>query len=149
MDNISALGREVGIIDVNPDLSLVNEVLNLDIRNLDNVSDVLLSKYIASLCQYNIFLTLSYNKQLILKKRLENRLHIQVYAYCKEHSVKAKTKKDIIIEVCLANKEIALLKAKLDVVIEKLTFLNDVMKYIDSYVNALKKDFARRRSEIG
>lgn len=149
LDDITVLGKDVGLIDVEPDLSLVNEVLNLDIRNLDNITDVMLSKYIASLCQYNIYLNLTYNKHLILKRRLENRLNIQVYTFCKDNKLSAKTKKDKLVEACMGSRRIAAIKAELDIVIEKLTFLNDIMKYIDSYVNALKKDFMRRRSELG
>ena len=148
-DESSVIYNELGLIDVNPNLSLANEALNLDIRTLDNISDVMLTKYMVSLTQYNVYLQMTYNKYYMLKKKLEQMLEIQIKMYSETNKIKRTTKKDLKIEACLKDDSIALLSAKLDAVTRKVTLLEGTTKYIDSYVNALKKDLVRRRIEIG
>jgi hypothetical protein len=140
--------RECGLIDISANTSLADEALNMDIRYLDNVNDSMLTKYIAALSQYSMYITLLYNKYMVVKTRLSKALDVRVYIFCKNNKLKG-TKAEKKMEACLQSDAINRLKSELDNVKERLLLLQDTAKYIDSYVNALKKDLSRRRIEFG
>ena len=139
----------IGVVDVNPNKTLVEKALNLDVNYLDNLNDAELTKYIAALSQYNIYISLLYNKNAVLKSRMSRALEVRVYVYCKDNKLKAKTKKDRLLVACMEDDSIAMLAAKLDTIKERLLLLEDLTKNIEQYVNALKKDLIRRRIEFG
>jgi hypothetical protein len=140
--------RECGLIDISANTSLADEALNMDIRYLDNVNDSMLTKYIAALSQYSMYITLLYNKYMVVKTRLSKALDVRVYIFCKNNKLNG-TKAEKKMEACLQSDAINRLKSELDNVKERLLLLQDTAKYIDSYVNALKKDLSRRRIEFG
>ena len=149
VDDSTIISKELGLVEVDPDLSMVDEALNLDIRQLDSISDVMITKYMASLTQYNIYLQTTYNKYYMLKKKYERVLEIRLKIYADKNKLKKTTKKDLRIEACINDNDIARISTDLDTAIHKVTVLEGITKYIDSYVNALKKDLVRRRIEIG
>lgn len=142
--------KTIGMVDVDPDKTLVEKALNLDINYLDNLDDSDLTKYIAALSQYNIFISLTYNKHAVLKSRMSKALDVRVFVFCKNNKVKkSMTKADKLLEACTSDDSIALLFAKLEGVKERLRLLDDTTKHVEGYVNALKKDLMRRRIEFG
>ena len=108
----------------------------------------MLTKYIAVLAQYSIYLQLTYNKNNLLKNRLNRALDVRVYKVVKDLNLKG-TKAEKKIEAAFADDAVAELQAKLDVVREKLILLEGIAGTIDFYTNALKKDLNRRRIEFG
>ncbi len=144
-DNLASM---IGLREVAPNNDILDQALNLDIKYLDNVSDDTLTKYIAVLAQYSIFLQLTYNKNNLLKNRIKRALEVRIYKVVKDLNIKG-TKAEKRIEAAFSDDVIAELQAKLEVVKDKLTLLDGVSSTIDFYTNALKKDLSRRRIEFG
>jgi len=140
--------RECGLIDIVSNNTLADEALNMDIRYLDNIEDKMLTKYIAALSQYSMYITLLYNKYMVVKTKLSKALDVRTYIFCKNNKLNG-TKAEKKIEACIQDDSINKITSELDSVKEKLLLLQDTSKYIDSYVNALKKDLSRRRIEFG
>jgi len=140
--------KECGLINIVANSTLADEALNMDIRYLDNVNDSMLTKYIAALSQYSMYITLLYNKYMVVKTKLRKALDVRTYIFCKNNNLKG-TKAEKLMEACIQDNSINKLTAELDSIKEKLLLLQDTSKYIDSYVNALKKDLSRRRIEFG
>jgi len=144
----SGLVNMIGLREVAPNNDILDQALNLDIKYLDNVSDDMLTKYIAVLAQYSIFLQLTYNKNNLLKNRIKRSLEVRIYKVVKDFELKG-TKAEKKIEAAFSDNVVAELQAKLDVVKDRLALLDGISSTIDFYTNALKKDLSRRRIEFG
>jgi len=133
---------------INPNNEAIVSALSFNVRDLDTIPVTEITKMIVVLSQYIIYMTLEINKLRIRKSILERDIAVDVATFIAVSGIVKGTKfekKALAIgsSTKLAEKEDCLQEINIE-----FTLLEGIDKYIEFYVNALKKELSRRDREF-
>lgn len=127
---------------------IIDKALSFNVRDLDTVQDTDITKMIAGLSQYIIYITLETNKLKIQKVVIERDIEVDVATFVATSGLTKGTKSEKKMLALGASLELTNKDEKLNRILIELTLLENIDKYIEFYVNALKKELRRREREL-
>ncbi len=135
--------------DMNPNMTFLNEIFNLNYQLLEEISDINLSKYCIALAQYNVYLKYQINltkSKVLTKKRF---LDSVVFEILTDDIVKKyKTKTDAKEYVITSTPDLMKIREELDILDKELILVEGMDKYINEFINAFKRELSRRELEL-
>lgn len=140
--------NRTGLAKIQPSQNIVDKALSFDVKDLDIIDGAELTKFIVGLSQYLIYVTLEINKLRVQKIVAERDVDVDVAVFIAANNISKGTKAEkrliaVGSSVDLMNKE-----EKLNNLIVETSLLDNIDKYLEFYVNALKKELARREREL-
>lgn len=149
METINLINKALnrtGLDKVQSSKSIVDKALSFNVRDLDTVDDRDITKMIVGLSQYLIYITLEINKFRIQKIVLERDIEVDVATFVAATGIKG-TKVEKRLYAAGASTELAEKEEKLQELTVEYTLLDNLDKYLEFYINAMKKESARREIE--
>ena len=123
--------------------SIMNEIFEFDVENLESTSSVKISQFIIGLSQFIIYFSSQVNrtKVTLLQKRNVLESHIN------KSSVKYRTKVERKIKVLEDNPDLQDIVASIAIDEQELALVENREQYLLELVNAFKRELTRRELE--
>jgi len=135
--------------DMAPDKEFVEKVFHLDVRKLEGIDGIEISKYCIALSQYLIFLKYQINKtksELLNKKRLvEGTLDILL---TKELIKEYGTKTNAVARIMSTSKELIELNKLMEPLKDEIVLVEGMDKVIGELISSFKRELTRRENEL-
>lgn len=141
--------NRTGIGKIQPSSEIIDNALSFNVRDLDTVPETEITKMIVGVSQYIIYITLEINKFKIQKAALERDIDVDIATFVAKNNIVKGTKAEKRMLALGASSELADKDEKLNHILVELALLDNIDKYLEFYVNALKKELARRERELG
>lgn len=146
---INKILNRTGLDKVKPSQSIVDKALSFNVMELDIIDNKDITKMIVGLSQYLIYITLEVNKFRIRRIVLERDIEIDVATFVATTGLKTGTKFEKRLWAIGASVELAEKEEKLQELTVEYILLDSLDKYLEFYVNALKRELSRREHELG
>lgn len=135
--------------DINPDKEFIEKIFHLDVRKLEAIDGIEISKYCIALAQYLIFLKYQINKtksELLNKKRLvEGTLDLLLTKkLIKDYG----TKTTAVAHIMSISKELIALTNIMEPLKDELVLVEGMDKAISELIAAFKRELTRRENEL-
>jgi len=135
--------------DLKPDKGFIEKVFHFDVRRLEAVDGIEISKYCIALSQYLIFLKYQMNKtksELLNKKRLvEGTLDILL---TKELIKEYGTKTNAVSHIMSTSKKLIALSEAMEPLKDELVLVEGMDKVIGELIASFKRELTRRENEL-
>ena len=135
--------------DLKPDKGFIEKVFHFDVRRLEAVDGIEISKYCIALSQYLISLKYQMNKtksELLNKKRLvEGTLDILL---TKELIKEYGTKTNAVSHIMSTSKKLIALSEAMEPLKDELVLVEGMDKVIGELIASFKRELTRRENEL-
>jgi hypothetical protein len=133
----------------NPDISFVDEVLNVDVRNIGEVSSLTISKYVIALSQYLVYFKYNVNQIQANLTRHTRQLEASIIQLITPEVIKKyKTKKEARVNLIEDTDSLKLLDSAINGFYDEYYLLEGVDKTISELIAAFKRELTRRENEL-
>ena len=136
------------LCEVKPNNDMIDVALSFNVRDLDIISDIELTKMIVSVSQYIIYITLEINKLKVQKVVLERDIDVDVALFVATNNINKGTKTEKRIMAIGSSTDLSNKEQKLNNLLIETSLLDNIDKYLEFYCNALKRELSRREHEI-
>jgi len=135
--------------NIKPDKEFIEKVFHLDVRKLEAIDGIEISKYCIALSQYLIFLKYQINKtksELLNKKRLvEGTLDILLTKkLIKDYG----TKTNAVAHIMSTSKKLIDLSKEMEPLKDELVIVEGIDKVIGELIASFKRELTRRENEL-
>ncbi len=135
--------------DMKPDKEFIEKIFHLDVRKLEAIDGIEISKYCIALAQYLIFLKYQMNKtkaELTNKKRLvQGTLDILL---TKKMIKDYGTKTNAVAHIMSTSKTLIDLTKEMEPLKDELVIVEGMDKAISELIAAFKRELTRRENEL-
>ena len=124
--------------------SIMTEIFDFDVRNIEATTSLKISQYIIGLSQFIIFFSSQVNKtkvELMQKRGI-------IESYIARSDIKAKTKAEKYRKVIDENPELKQIELGVKTKEQELTLVENREKYLMELINSFKRELTRRENEI-
>jgi len=125
--------------------SIMDEIFNFDVRNLESTTSIKISQFIIGLSQFIIYFGSQVNKTKVSLMQKRN----MIESYVIRSDVKAKTKAEKRRKVIDANQELAHIEIGIESDEQELVLVENREKYLIELINSFKRELTRRQHELG
>lgn len=140
--------NRTGLDKIQPSQSIVDEALSFDVKDLDVIDSIDITKFIVGLSQYLIYIVLEENKFKIRRSILEREIDVGVAIFVAENKITKATKAEKRLTAIGSSTDLMNKEEKLNNLLIELSLLDNIGKYLEFYVNSLKKELHRREREL-
>lgn len=135
--------------DMKPDKGFIEKIFHFDVRKLEGIDGIEISKYCIALSQYLIFLKYQINKtksDLLNKKRLvEGTLDILLTKkLIKDYG----TKTNAVAHIMSTSKKLINLNSEMEPLKDELVLVEGMDKAIGELIASFKRELTRRENEL-
>jgi hypothetical protein len=144
-DHLNDKSDHLLLFKAKPNISLVEEVLTLNVSDLETIANEDLSKYIIVLSQYLIFFNSQMNKSRVLYKIYQKDFEQSVHTAIRD--IKGKTvgeRRTKALEGSIALQE---LEQQVDYYEREVELGKSHDSQVETLINALKRELTRRENE--
>jgi hypothetical protein len=140
--------NRTGLDKIQPSQSIVDKALSFDVKDLDVVGGADITKFIVGLSQYLIYIILEENKLKIRRAILEREIDVSVAIFVAKNKITKATKAEKRLMAIGSSANLINKEEKLNNILVELSLLDSIGKYLEFYVNSLKKELHRRECEL-
>lgn len=144
-DHLNEKSDHLLLFKAKPNVSLVEEILALNVSDLETIANEDLSKYIIVLSQYLIFFNSQMNKSRVLYKIHQKDFEQAVHTAIRD--IKGKTVGERRTKALEENVELQELERKVDYYDREVELGRSHDTQVETLINALKRELTRRENE--
>jgi hypothetical protein len=144
-DHLNTKAEELLLFKAKPSLSMVEEIMVLDVNDLETITDDVLSKYVIVLSQYLIFFNSQMNRSRVMHKIYSRDFGRALSAAL--IGVQGKTVAERTAKVVSENTKLAQLEGKVHHYENEVDLGKNHDDQVTTLINALKRELTRRENE--
>lgn len=140
--------KKMGLDELQLNQTIVDKALSFNVRDLDTVPDTDITKMIVGLSQYLVYVSLQINKAKIQKITLEREIEIDVVTFLATSGLSKGTKAEKRMMAVGSSAALSKKDEDLQEIVVECVLLENIDKYLEFYVNSMKKELHRREREF-